>query len=763
MDQLVGAITPNLMPEQEAPDRDPQVPEIFEKMEVPLHAEIYDVVNFVDMELGPERANATRYYRGDFYGDEEDGRSQVVTTEVRDTVLAMMPSIMRVFFGPKQIVEFIPRRGDAIEQAKQATDTVQYVIKTQNPGYRIFMDAFKDALIRKTGVITWYWDDSIEVTAEDFFNLTEMQLTACLQSYGHESVKVMGKDVQVVTHMVPVQGPQGVVIKPVPQQIPVYHVRVTTKKQKNVAVIHAVPPEEFLICRDARSVQSARCIGTRQLKTVSELIAMGLPEEEISDSVSDTDRLDMNEERLTRLPGISGEVLLNTALNPENVRHILYTMFYLFDADDDGIAERYRVLCLGLDHKIVRVDPWNDELPFAVGCPDPEAHTVIGASISDRTMDTQLISSHVWRNTLDSLAAAIFPRIAFIEGQAAAEDVMNTEIGAPIRMRSANAVQPLTVPFTGAAAFPVMDRLEAMIEKRTGVGRSTIGLEEDALQSVAREGVNATVTAQHAMTELIARNLAEELVKPVMRGVLKLLTKHQDRPMVVRLRNQDFVEVNPSNWDPDMDVEANVALGIANEAKQASLLTAIAQKQEAIIQAMGPTNPLCGLENLYATYKEILELGGYKNVASFFMDPTAAMQQERQNPTPKPPTDAEINAQVEMAKIAERRDDNSAKIELERLKVLLEDDRARDKTEIDALIAAATARAEFGAQIDSAQIKAVTDHKRVVADSLAAAAQVEADKQNAVTQANAQVASAAHAAAGQVGAAQASAQGGDNG
>src|SRR5262245_13126873 len=60
--------------------------------------------NFIDEELSPVRAAATAYFKGEPLGNEEKGRSQVVSTDVRDTVMGIMPSMMRVFHGPERPV-----------------------------------------------------------------------------------------------------------------------------------------------------------------------------------------------------------------------------------------------------------------------------------------------------------------------------------------------------------------------------------------------------------------------------------------------------------------------------------------------------------------------------------------------------------------------------------------------------------------------------------------------------------------------------------
>ena len=97
------------------------------ELEAIVNGELQDAVSYIDSDISPIRAKGTEYYRGDPFGNEEDGRSQVVAMEVRDTVSAMMPSLMRVFFSSENVVEFVPRGPEDEAGAQQATDYANLV------------------------------------------------------------------------------------------------------------------------------------------------------------------------------------------------------------------------------------------------------------------------------------------------------------------------------------------------------------------------------------------------------------------------------------------------------------------------------------------------------------------------------------------------------------------------------------------------------------------------------------------------------------
>jgi len=82
---------------------------------------IQGAVDYIDEQESPVRAEATKYFRGEPFGDEENGRSQVVTQDVRDSIMLMLPSLMRVFFGSEKALEFIPTGPEDVRLAEQLT------------------------------------------------------------------------------------------------------------------------------------------------------------------------------------------------------------------------------------------------------------------------------------------------------------------------------------------------------------------------------------------------------------------------------------------------------------------------------------------------------------------------------------------------------------------------------------------------------------------------------------------------------------------
>jgi len=145
-----------------------------------LSSEIEQATGHMNSELSNQREDSMKYYLGEKFGNEIDGRSEIVTTDVRDTVEYIMPSLMRIFTTHNNVAEFEPQGPEDVQMAQQATDYVNYVFNKQNNGFKVLYDVFKDALISKTGIVKHYWEEKTEVSTENYTNLTEIEYQSIL-------------------------------------------------------------------------------------------------------------------------------------------------------------------------------------------------------------------------------------------------------------------------------------------------------------------------------------------------------------------------------------------------------------------------------------------------------------------------------------------------------------------------------------------------------------------------------------------------------
>jgi hypothetical protein len=586
---------------------------------------------------------------------------------------------------------------------------------------------FKDALVRKCGIVKTWWEDRTKVRVENYTGLDEQTLmvlqseagavVTVITQYDDPSIQpeMLQPQVDPMTGM-PVMDEMG---NPVMPQVPqLFDVEIKRITKDGRIVVEGVPPEEFLIDRNATKIEDASIIAHRKMATVSELVEMGYDVDEVKQYVTSSD-LENNDEYLARRPVTTTIGMANESNNPAMQRVLYIESWIKIDYDGDGIAELRKICSMGDGYTVVNNEP-ADFIPFADFPCDPEPHTspVEANSIFDYTKDLQEIKSDILRNTLDSLAQSIHPRTAVVEGQVNMDDVLNNETGAIVRMRAPGMVQPLAQPFVGQAAFPMLDYVEQMKENRTGMSKAAMGLNADALQSSTKAAVAATVSASQSRLELTTRILAHGM-KKLFKNLLFLMTTHQDKARMVRLRNQ-WVAVDPRAWDANMDVTVNVALGTGDMEQKMQMLMLISGKQEQALQQLGAVNPLVTPAQYSNTLRRMVELAGFKDSSQFFNAIPADYQppQPQQKPSPE-----EVLAMVQAQSIQADIQKKAAELQLDREKMLRSDDRERDRIESDAMLRAAEIEAKYGTQVNIAHIHEMMEKDREAIRQQAAIAQ----------------------------------------
>ena len=670
---------------------------------------IQEAEDYIDLTEAPDRVQAHDYYLGKPFGNEEEGRSQVVSYDVRDTVSLMMPQIMRTFFGSEKVVEFIPREVSDVVNSEQASDYVNSVVLGQdNPAFSIFYNVFKDALVKRIGIVKVDWEKREEVEHEEFSGLDDAGLQALMSDPNIEATQVESYDDPDFVPPPPQVSPDGSVpVQPqdmveTPQLHDVVIRRLSTEGS---IVLEALPPEEFLIDRRGKSVDDCAVVAHRRYLTVSELVQMGYDYDEMLELAGDEDEFGTNTEFLNRHP--IGNYTDSNQGGEANKKVLYIEAFAKVDYDGDGIAELRRFCTGGTHHKILHHSPVNS-VPFVLFNGYPEPHLWKGDSVADLMMDVQLIKSNVLRNMLDSLSKSIHPDTWVVEGQVNVDDALSNKVGKIIRTRAAGMIGELVKDFSGKEGFPMLDYLDQLKEDRTGMSKASMGLNPDALQSSTKAAVSATVSASQAQIELLCRVFAENGMKPLFKKILKLLNTHQEKARMVRLRNQ-WVPIDPRAWDANMDVSVNVALGLGTTEDRMMMLEGIAKKQQELLGTLGPENPLVTQKQYHHTLTKMTELSGHKDIQNFWTDPATY----EPPPPPEPePTPDEIFAQAQADKVRADMEVDQAKLALEKEKMVRDDDLQRDKMESELEVKIKELENKYQTAIDQTEIRGRMERDR---------------------------------------------------
>jgi predicted GNAT family acetyltransferase len=578
-----------------------------------LDAEIDNAIGFIESETTDDRRKALEYYNRYEYGNEVEGRSQIVTGEVAEVVDGALPQLLRIFTQSDEIVRFEPKGPGDEEKAKQATEYVNWVMSRDNDGVLLMHNWFKDALLQKNGIVKVYWDEKIDVSKEKYQNLTQDEVTMLLNDPEVEVVN------QKTTEIAPAGiDPMGMPIPPIFS----YDVKLKKTKKTGKVIVENVPPEEFLISKKARTIADAPFVAHRKLATRSELIAMGY-DKDIVDNLPTYADLTYNQENVARFD--QGEQPSDQASLDFSMQEIEVIESYIkVDFDGDGIAELRKVTYAGsdiLDNEEV------DFVPFCSICPIPMPHKFFGHSLADRAVDIQLIKSTVTRQILDNLYMTNSPRMGVVEGQVNLDDLLTVTANGIVRMKNTQAIIPLTVPPTANQSFPLLEYLDSVQAKRTGVSDQMNGLNPDVLQNSTATAVAMMQNSAAGKVELIARVFAETGVKDLFQKILQLLCKYQDKERIVRLRGK-YVSIDPREWTNGFDISINVGLGTGNKQEQMAMIAMVLGKQEEILKTVGINNPLVSLTNYRQTLGRFIEAAGFKDSNEFFLEISPEQEQQ---------------------------------------------------------------------------------------------------------------------------------------
>ena len=668
-------------------------------------------ISFVESEIAEDRIKSQRYFEGEVDIGQEDGRSKIVATKVRDTIRAIKPSLMRVFLSSENPVEFIPTSQKDVVGAEQATKYAHWKFQ-QLDGYRLLNDAIHDALVKKTGVLKIWWESNTEATMHTYTNVTDEEMMAIVNE----------PDVTVIEHGTELEMMMG--DDAIEVETPKHTLTVSHKKENGELKIESVPPEEFIVDRNAKSVDDAYIVAHRTELRVSDLVSMGYDFEEVSNlSGLSSDDTYSDSESFERKGYEQDE---NDTTADISMKKVSVTEAYMkIDKEGTGVAVMYRLLLAGGDDKLLECEPYG-EVPFAVFEVDPEPHTFFGRSVADLLMNDQDSSTAMLRGMMDNVALTNSPRQGYVQGQVNVDDLMNNEIGGLVRMKSPQALVDIATPFVAGQVLTAMQYMDDAVEAKSGVSRASMGLDPDALQNTSATAARLQAQQGSAQIEVMARNIAEGGLKRLFKLMLNLLVENSCEDTMMRLHGE-FQPVDPRVWNTGMDMTVNVGVGTGQEMDRHNALSQALQMQMQIWSTYGSGNGLVTMSGIRNTLGDMLALQGVRNVDRYFNPMTPEMemqlmqQQQQMEAENQQMSEAEALVQAEQYKADKKAEMDMLKAQIDAQKAIAVDDRERDKLDQDLIIKAAEILGEYGTKVDVEQIKAAQQEARYPQESPAQA------------------------------------------
>ncbi|MCX8505676.1 MAG: hypothetical protein ORN98_03565 [Alphaproteobacteria bacterium] len=588
-----------------------------------------------------DREQALRYYRGELFGNEVDGRSQIVSRDVADAIDGMMPSLLRIFSSGSDVVRFVPRQAEEEALAKQVTQYVNYIWNNANPGFSTYYQWFKDALLFRLGVVKIWWDAAPRRITLAYAGLNRAELGLLLQDEGvqllhwqsNDGNEGDGENLPDLGNSAELAGGFSSA-----EDTLRFDVKICQSDLKGRVAVVPVPPEEFLYDINAASIETADFVAHRMQMTTSDVIAQGFDEDLVRQLTKNNPNaagsLSQNSEKLNRLGRTSHDHNVDSGqFDPASSLLWVTECYVHVDMDGDGLTEWHKITVAssagvagkkpGTQHGnglVILADEEIEQLPFACLTPILMPHQCVGRSVADQVMDLQLIKSTLLRQMLDNLYLTNNPEKEVVEGLANVEDLLTSRPGGIKRVKQAGVIRTLETPFVAGATFPMLDYIDTARQQRTGLIAMNQGLDADTLNKTAT-GINLLANAGKERVELIARVFAETGVRQAFRRILELVSKHENQSQILKLNGQ-FVPINPQNWRSDWDMTIEVGIGTGTREAQIAQIGALMQVSQHIVAQQGGLNgPLVTWQNLFDQISKYVELMGLQAGDRYFSDP----------------------------------------------------------------------------------------------------------------------------------------------
>ena len=647
-----------------------------------------DGLEYQQSKVADQIAKSHEYYYGDPLGNEVHGRSSIVSKDVADAVDWLMPSLMRVFDGGKDVVDFIPETKEEVETAKQARDYCNYVYKTENDGFLNTYSVIQDSLLAKNGVMKHYAEEKICMEFDNFEGLDEEQV----------EILLLDDEVELVA-MTEIEG-----------AIPTFDIEISRKTIKKQIKIEAIPPEEFIIDTWSDTIDDASFVGHRRLVSRSELVAMGFDAELV---------YNMTTHNATSLSGGSGNMVTRARnkadgaqfTNPaaganaeESQKQVEVTeAIMMVDFDGDGIAERRRVV--EADGNLLVNEKFSEPL-FTDFRSHIIAHKFYGMSMYDKLKDIQKIKTTLLRNLLDNMYTLNNGRYEVVDGQVNMDDLLNNRLGGVVRTKMAGAIKQLDTPPLPQANFAMLQYLDELKDNRTGVSKTSKGQDSSILHSnQAGSAVADVMAAAEQMQELVTRILAHSFTK-MFDNIYKLLVIHQDGGEKVFAVRGEYTSVNPAQWRKSYRVSPVTGIGDNKTAEKVMSSQMMLNIVNSLANS-GAEGILYDWDTIYDLLLELTQNSGFDEPQRFWLNPRtpegqaaiAKLEQQKAQPSPEAQKlaaetqeigqrvqldgmEAKQEYEVKMAEIKVREREASVKereIDLEQQKIEIEQYKAQVK------------------------------------------------------------------------------------
>tara|TARA_Y100000310_G_scaffold345726_1_gene468885 strand:- start:5835 stop:7823 length:1989 start_codon:yes stop_codon:yes gene_type:complete len=540
-----------------------------------------------------------RYYLGLPFGDENEGQSQVVSTDAQDVVESDMPSLVRVFLGAQDVLSFKPNGAKDQKEADEKTKYINWIINHQKPSsFKIIHDWMKGALIQKMSAVKFEYVEEEKVREVEFEDLADEEAAELLLEYANDpdiEYEILGQD----------RDESGIYLK------------IKYTQQDKFFRVRNIPNEQFIISRNAPSKDEAEIVGDVSYISRGQLISLGYDEDLVRSLPSNSD----SDDEQSGLPAIRHKDEGGSDVS-EDIQHWaseeieVYDLYVLVDFDGDGIPERRHIVLAG--NKILDNDPF-DLVPYGLLSAVLMPNSAIGRSRVELTTQTQRVKSVLYRQMLDNIYRVNGGRVVVNEDVTNIDDLLVQRPNGIVRTSGEphSAVAQLETPYIGQQALQVLQYVDSTRAQSTGQYLTNQALDSDQLHKETATRFEGIKDAGAAKVELIARNFAETGFRELFEGLAWLVSHFQDSKQEIQVLGKPMT-VNPKMWRHTQYIESNVGLAAGDNADTIQNMSGVYAIQQSLLQQ---GSPLVDSKKIYNSLSRMNEAMGIKGTQLYFNDP----------------------------------------------------------------------------------------------------------------------------------------------
>jgi len=470
-------------------------------------------------------------YNGDPYGNEEKGKSSIVSRDIKRQDEWQHASIKDPFVSDQDIIKCRPITFEDKASAEQNELVLNYQFTRQFNRYKFITDAIKlyyseGTVIVKTG---WNYEDKVE----------EVEIPQ------HTLDMFTGEPKQVGT--VTRKKLKVLVNQPDAQICRIEDIYLDPTSEGDI------DKAQFVIHRYESDLSSLR--KAKKYKNLKKVAVAGA----VADGTSGTD-FDSTDET---------EFMFGDKARKKMLVHEYWGNY---DINNTGIA--VPIVCTWVNDVIIQLEsnPYPDNsIPFLVLANNSIPFKLHGEANAELIGDNQKITTAIKRGILDNMANSNNAQKGLKTGSL---DVLNTKRflngkNFSYNGNSSDFYEGSYNPIP-SSVFHVLEMINSDTDSQTGIKSFYGGIEGKGLGSTAR-AAGGVLDAVSVRRLDIVRNIAENLIKPLMRKWMAYNSEFLSTKEVIRVTNDEFVPINRDDLSGAVDIAIEVSTAEDNSAKAQEL------------------------------------------------------------------------------------------------------------------------------------------------------------------------------------------------